>query len=233
MDIPAPGRLPEGLRVYAIGDVHGCLEPLLALHRQIALDWDRRPAARCVLVYLGDYIDRGPDSAGVLGMLSQGGPPAVPQAEVITLRGNHEAMMLAALEAGPGSMAEDLWLWNGGDATLSSYGHRGGALRLPAPHRAWLQGLRLHWQAGDYFFVHGGIDPRRPLEAQREQDLLWIREPFLSWPRPLPMVVVHGHTPSRAPELRRSRIGIDTGAVAGGPLTCLALDAVSLRFLTV
>ncbi|ONG48081.1 serine/threonine protein phosphatase [Pseudoroseomonas deserti] len=235
MEQPAPGRLPEGLRVYAIGDVHGCAGRLLALHAAIAEDWEARPAARCALVHLGDYVDRGPDSAAVIEALC--GPGPLPRAERIDLLGNHEAMMMAALKDGPGSVAEDLWLWNAGDATLASYGPKDGPLpaghpALPARHRAFLDGLRLSWTAGDYLFVHAGIDPRKPLAAQRAQDLLWIREPFLSWPRPLPAVVVHGHTPCRAPELRPNRIGIDTGAVAGGPLTCLVLEAARLRFLS-
>lgn len=228
-EIAAPGHVPEGLRVYAIGDVHGCDGRLGALHAAIAADWAARPAQRCAVVHLGDYVDRGPDSAAVLERLC--GPPPVPGAENILLRGNHEVMMLESLAAGPGTVAEDLWLWNGGDATLASYGAGDAGFILPPRHRALLEGTRLHWQAGSYFFVHAGIDPRRPLEQQREQDLIWIREPFLSWPRPLPCVVVHGHTPARAPELRRHRIGIDTGAVGGGPLTCGVLEGASLRFL--
>lgn len=244
----APGRLPEGLRVYAVGDVHGCARPLAALHAAIAADWQARPAGHCAVVHLGDYVDRGPDSAAVLDRLC--GPGPVPGAERILLRGNHEAMMLDALDAGPGSTAEELWLWNGGDATLASYASQprrvpdADAVRaagsraapahpaLPPRHRALLETLPLQWQAGDYLFVHAGIDPRRPLAAQRPQDLMWIREPFLSWPRPFPAIVVHGHTPCRAPELRANRIGIDTGAVAGGPLTCLVLEAAGLRFLS-
>jgi len=228
-EMAAPGRLPEGLRVYAIGDVHGCAERLGALHAAIAADWAAGPARHCVVIHLGDYVDRGPDSAAVLERLC--GPPPVAGAESILLRGNHEAMMLESLAAGPGTVAEDLWLWNGGDATLGSYGAADAGFALPARHHALLQGTRLHWQTGGYFFVHAGIDPRWPLEQQRERDLLWIREPFLSWPRSLPRVVVHGHTPSRAPELRHHRIGIDTGAVAGGPLTCLVLEEAKLRFL--
>ncbi|WP_159996034.1 metallophosphoesterase [Roseomonas sp. 18066] len=235
MEHAAPGRLPEGLRVYAIGDVHGCAGRLLALHAAIAADWAARPAARCALVHLGDYVDRGPDSAAVIEALC--GPGPLPAAERIDLRGNHEAMMLAALQDGPGSVAEDIWLWNGGDATLTSYGLAAsgpstGHPVLPGHHRAFLEGLRLSWQAGDFLFVHAGIDPRKPIAAQRPQDLLWIREPFLSWPRALPAIVVHGHTASRAPELRANRIGIDTGAVAGGPLTCLVLEEARLRFLS-
>ncbi|MDJ0386643.1 metallophosphoesterase [Roseomonas sp. E05] len=229
MQIPAPGQLPSGLRVYAIGDVHGCAPRLGALHAAIAADWAARPAARCAVVHLGDYVDRGPGSAAVLERLC--GPGPMPGAEMVLLRGNHEAMMMGSLAAGPGTAAEDLWLWNGGDATLASYGAKDAGFTPPAAHRALLERTALTWQAGSYFFVHAGIDPRRPLEAQRSQDLLWIREPFLSWPRPLPMIVVHGHTPCRVPELRSNRIGIDTGAVAGGPLTCLVLEGKQLRFL--
>lgn len=230
MEYPAPGRMPEGLRVYAIGDVHGCASRLRRLHRQIAEDWSARPIARCVLVHLGDYIDRGPDSAGVLDLLC--GPPPIAAAENILLRGNHEAMMLDCLAAGPGTAAEDLWLWNGGDATVASYGVTDGLPQPPPAHLHLLRGLRLSWEVGDFLFVHAGIDPRRPLEAQRSQDMLWIREPFLSWPRPLPRIIVHGHTPARAPEMRLNRIGIDTGAVGGGPLTCLVLEAGRMRFLS-
>jgi serine/threonine protein phosphatase 1 len=226
MSMLAPGSLPPGLRVYAIGDVHGCAARLAALHAAIAADWDLLPAGRCAVVHLGDYVDRGPDSAGVLKRLMQ--PPPLPDAETVLLRGNHEVMMLDALAAGPGTAAEDLWLSNGGRATLRSYGPAG----PPEAHLALLRATTLSWQAGDYLFVHAGIDPRRPFSLQREQDLLWIREPFLSWPHPLERVVVHGHTPSRAPELRRHRIGIDTGAVAGGPLTALVLEADMLRFLS-
>ncbi|MDQ1080213.1 serine/threonine protein phosphatase 1 [Pseudoroseomonas cervicalis] len=227
---PAPGRLPQGLRVYAIGDVHGCAARLATLHRRITEDWQSRPAERCAIIHLGDYVDRGPDSAAVIEALL--GPLPVAGAESVLLRGNHEAMMLEGLQGGPGSLAEDLWLWNGGDATLASYGARDAGFAPPAAHLALLQATALQWQAGDYLFVHAGIDPRRSLEAQRSQDLLWIREPFLSWPRAFPMVVVHGHTPCRAPELRPNRIGIDTGAVGGGALTCLVLQEAGLRFLS-
>ncbi|MCI0754473.1 metallophosphoesterase family protein [Teichococcus vastitatis] len=226
MAMLSPGRLPPGLRVYAIGDVHGCAARLTALHAAIAADWAVLPGERCAVVHLGDYIDRGPDSAAVLNRLLQ--PPPVAGAESVLLRGNHEAMMLEALAAGRGTAAEDLWLANGGRATLRSYGRAG----PPPAHLALMQGTGLFWQAGSYLFVHAGLDPRRPLAAQREQDLLWIREPFLSWPDPLEQVVVHGHTPSRAPEVRRHRIGIDTGAVGGGPLTGLVLEADTLRFLS-
>ncbi|RKK04583.1 serine/threonine protein phosphatase [Pseudoroseomonas wenyumeiae] len=221
----APGRLPPGLRVYAIGDVHGRDDLLARLHASIAADWAAAPAARAVVVHLGDYVDRGPDSPGVLRRIA--GPPPVPGAESVTLRGNHEALMLDALAPGAPAEAQFLWQLNGGRATLAAYrGH------VPERDREILCGLALSWRAGDYLFVHAGIDPRKPLEAQTETDLVWTREPFLSWPEPLGMVVVHGHTPAPRPEVRPHRIGIDTGAVGGGALTCLVLEGDGLRFLS-
>jgi serine/threonine protein phosphatase 1 len=222
---PAPGRLPPGLRIYAIGDVHGRDDLLSRLHGQIAADWHAAPAARAAIVHLGDFIDRGPDSAAVLERVA--GPPPIPGAAAITLRGNHEAMMLEAV--GPGATQQDLalWLMNGGLATQRCYPQG-----VPERHLALIREMRLTWEAGDYLFVHAGIDPRQPLDAQTEASMLWIREPFLSWPGTLPKVVVHGHTPSQLPQIRANRIGIDTGAVAGGPLTCLVLQDAGLRFLS-
>lgn len=222
---PAPGRLPPGLRVYAIGDVHGRDDLLERLHAQIAADWHAAPAAQATIVHLGDFVDRGPDSAGVLDRVA--GPPPIHGATSIALRGNHEAMMLEAMAPGASQQALALWLMNGGLATQRSYPQG-----VPERHLALMRGMELTWMAGDYLFVHAGIDPREPLEAQREATLLWIREPFLSWIGPLPKVVVHGHTPAQLPQLRANRIGIDTGAVAGGPLTCVVLQEAGLRFLS-
>lgn len=221
----APGRLPPGLRVYAIGDVHGRDDLLARLHAAIATDWAAAPAARAAVVHLGDYVDRGPDSPGVLRRIA--GPPPIPGAESITLRGNHEALMLDALAPDAPAEARFLWQVNGGQATLNAYGGH-----VPERDREILRGLALSWRAGDYLFVHAGIDPRKPLEAQTETDLTWTREPFLSWPDPLGLVVVHGHTPAPKPEVRPHRIGIDTGAVGGGALTCVVLENGGLRFLS-
>ncbi|WP_135468425.1 metallophosphoesterase family protein [Crenalkalicoccus roseus] len=229
----APGSLPPGLRVYAVGDVHGCAGRLAALHARIAAHARARPARRVALVYLGDYVDRGPDSAGVLDLLLR--PAPVPGAEVVTLVGNHETMMLDACDprAHPGAMP--FWLDNGGQETLASYGVDPGDPRLaealPAAHLALLRRCPLRWAAGDYLFVHAGIRPGVPLDRQDPFDLLWIREPFLSWEGELPMVVVHGHTPSPSPAVRPHRIGIDTGACYGGDLTCLVLEEQRLGFL--
>jgi serine/threonine protein phosphatase 1 len=230
----APGVLPPDLRVYAIGDVHGCADRLAALHRLVAADARERPAAgQTVLVHLGDYVDRGPDSAGVLDLLLS--PPPVPGAEVVNLIGNHEVMMLDASDplAHPG--AWEFWLDNGGEETLRSYGVEDGhpepfAL-VPEAHMALLRRCPLHWAAGDYLFVHAGIRPEVPLDRQDPFDLIWIREPFLSFDGELPMVVVHGHSPAAQPAVRQNRLGIDTGACFGGALTCLVLEDRYMGFL--
>jgi serine/threonine protein phosphatase 1 len=222
----APGRLPPGLRVYAIGDVHGRDDLLARLHAAIAADWAAAPAERAAVVHLGDYVDRGPDSPGVVRRIA--GPPPIAGAEWVLLRGNHEVMMLDAIAPDAPPEMQFLWQANGGRATLAAY--RG---PVPERDRQILRGLALSWRAGDYLFVHAGINPRKPLEAQSEKDLLWMREPFLSWPDKLEAVVVHGHTPAPEPEVLQHRIGIDTGAAGGGALTCLVLEGDGLRFLSV
>ncbi len=234
-ELLAPGLLPPGLRVYAIGDVHGCADRLAALHRLVSADARARaPAERTVLVHLGDYVDRGPDSAGVLDLLL--GPPPVAGAEVVNLVGNHEIMMLDAADPRSQPGAWEFWLDNGGAETLQSYG---GDPEDPEPfalvpeeHLAMLRDCPLHWSAGDYLFAHAGIRPEVPLDRQDPFDLIWIREPFLSFDGDLPMVVVHGHTPTATPAIRHNRLGIDTGACFGGALTCLVLEGPRMGFLT-
>jgi serine/threonine protein phosphatase 1 len=230
----APASLPPGKRVYAVGDVHGCLEQLAALHGLIAQDLAARPIAEAELVHLGDLVDRGPDSAGVVDLLSAGSPIA--GLTCVTLMGNHEQMMLAALSAGEAGPA-GLWMDNGGGPTLRSWGVPLGtassawAGHIPARHLRFLRALVLTHRVGPYFFVHAGVRPGIPLPLQAPDDLLWIREPFLSFAGDLGAVVVHGHTPRAEPEVRRNRIGIDTAAVLGGQLTCVVLEADRLAFL--
>lgn len=232
--IPAPGHLPPGLRVYAIGDIHGCSDQLAALHRAVFADLAARPVARAELVHLGDLLDRGPDSAGVIRALLALPDTAPPALIAITLRGNHEQMALDALagdEVG-------LWLDNGGAATLSSWGvaprlrPAAWAGLIPPSHLGFLRALPLRHRAGDYLFVHAGVRPGVPLAAQTADDLLWIREPFLSATEAFGAVVVHGHTPTHAPVVRANRVGLDTGAVMGGALTCGVFEADRLGFLT-
>jgi serine/threonine protein phosphatase 1 len=230
----APGLLPPGLRVYAIGDVHGCADRLSVLHAGIAADARARPGARRVaILHLGDYVDRGPDSAGVLELLL--GPPPVRGAEMVSLLGNHEVMMLDACDPQAPAGAMEFWLDTGGAETLESYGARHDDPRwweaVPAEHLALMRRCPLRWGAGDYLFVHAGVRPGVPLERQDPFDLVWIREPFLSFEGELPLVVVHGHTPAPAPAVRPHRIGIDTGACFGGDLTCLVLEEGRLGFI--
>jgi serine/threonine protein phosphatase 1 len=228
--------LPPGLRLYAIGDVHGCAGRLQALHGSIAEDLATRPVAAATLVHLGDYVDKGTDSAGTLDLLAAGGP-AIPGLAVVNLMGNHEALMRDALAEG-GAAAQD-WLWCGGRATLASYGvapeagHLAWAAAVPAAHRALLQdGLALAHRAGPYLFVHAGIRPGLPLAAQAVEDLLGIRGPFLHSEDIHEAVVVHGHTARLEPELRHNRVNLDTGACIGGPLTCGVFEGDRLGFLT-
>ncbi|MGG5811083.1 metallophosphoesterase [Falsiroseomonas sp. CW058] len=228
-----PGWLPDGVRIYAVGDSHGCAERLEELHARIADDMEDRPVDQALLVHLGDYVDRGPDSAGVLARLRDSPVPGV---ATINLVGNHEQMMLAALAPRASQEVVGFWLDNGGGATLESYGadprdRRGWAAAVPAGDLALLRALRPSFGMGGYFFAHAGVRPDVPLDRQDVMDLAWIREPFLSWRGRLPAVVVHGHTPAEGPEVLPHRIGIDTGAVFGGALTCAVLEGEMLGFL--
>ncbi len=232
-------RMEPGRRIYAIGDVHGHLAQLRALHEAIREDLEDRPVPQPLLVHMGDLIDRGPDSAGVLALL-QAGPP-LPGLPTVNLMGNHEWMFLAAL-ARQGRREADQWLDNGGTETLSSWG-----IHPSVPPARWpelvpraqvlfLRGLAARYQRDGYLFVHAGVRPGVPLDEQTWSDLLWIRDPFLDRRGPLlpdapELVVVHGHTPEPEPVIRPNRIGIDTGAGRGGPLTCAVLDGGDVRFL--
>lgn len=234
--VAAPAALPPGTRVYAIGDIHGCLNRLVSLHFAIAADLARHPVTRSVLIHLGDYVDRGPDSAGVLWLLSGAVAPKV--SERVDLRGNHEAMMQAALAEAASPEEVRLWLDNGGDKALASYGISPQMPRaewprhIPALHLSWLAARPSTHAEGGYLFVHAGIRPGIALAEQDPEDLIWIRDPFLYSREAHPLVVVHGHSMVRAPELLKNRIGIDTGAVMGNRLSCLVLEGSTLRFLT-
>ena len=232
--VTAPATLPPGQRVYAIGDIHGCLDRLAAVHEQIAEDLAARPVDESVLVHLGDYVDRGLDSAQVVDWLSGGAP--VPVDRVVNLMGNHEDMMLQALP-GTDKEANSTWLANGGADSLLSWEISRKVPPaewvdlIPIEHQTFLRELEISFRYGDYLFVHAGIRPGVPLDKQEKQDLLWIREPFLSWKHSFDAVVVHGHTPRQEPVIRVNRIGIDTGAVMGGVLTCAVLEADKLGFI--
>jgi serine/threonine protein phosphatase 1 len=232
---PAPAVVPPGRRVYAVGDIHGCAARLDALHGLIAEDVARRPVPEPVLVHIGDYVDRGPDTAKVVGRLAHGSP--IPGVRVVNLLGNHEHTMLAAL-AGDRPAATD-WLYQGGRETLMSYDldpdgpRETWAGAIPRDHLAWLLQLTLWHREGGYLFVHAGIRPGVPLDSQAVDDLLRIRQPFLYTDRELGAVVVHGHTPVRDVTIRPNRIAIDTGAVFGGRLSCVVLEGASAGVLAV
>jgi serine/threonine protein phosphatase 1 len=233
--VAAPGRLPAGRRVYAIGDVHGSLAQLRALHAAVAEDLAARPAAAPVLVHLGDYIDHGPDSAGVIAFLAAGGGvPGVPMANLL---GEHERMLLDALD-GDRAAATD-WLWSGGKATLASFGldpelpREHWPAALPGDAVAFLRGLKPTHREGEYLFVHAGIRPGVTLSQQAQDDLLGIRQPFLWSEQEFGCVVVHGHSTGPAPVTRANRIGLDTGAGLGGRLSCAVLEGDRLALLSV
>ena len=195
-------------RTYALSDIHGHLNKLTALVARCRSD---AGGAVAKFVFLGDTIDRGPDSRGVVEYLMdfQGRHSG----HVICLCGNHEDLALSAID---NSAEIDQWVaYNSGDTTLRSYGVTAPS-ELPAEHVAWMRALGTHHDDGRRFFVHAGVDPSRPLDHQDRHDLLWMREPFLSDPHDYGRFVVHGHTPLRGgqPDLRTNRVNIDTGAGA-------------------
>ena len=230
---PAPGALPRGRRIYAIGDIHGSIAKLRDLHGRIAADLKARPVASALLIHLGDYVDKGPDSRAVVDYLTQ--EDAVRGLDTLNLCGNHEETMLAAL-SGDGAAAAD-WLWGGGRAALDSWGVDPDSPREDWPQHftptqlRFLRNLHLHHQEGGYLFVHAGIRPGIALEDQSREDLLRIRHDFLGSERDHGLVVVHGHTAGFNPVVRDNRICLDTAAWSGGPLTCGVFEGETLGFL--
>jgi len=242
--IPAPGRVPDGLRVYAIGDIHGRADLLERMLDSIDMDMARETTGlgRCVGVFLGDYIDRGPRSRRVLDILSNGLPKGL---ETVFLMGNHEHFMVSFLDGhgDPGG-----WLFNGGMETLASYGVQApetvylsgeeeNNLRaalldaMPERHMVFLRNLVLSARYGDYMFAHAGVRPGVSLDHQSPDDLLWIRGPFLTSDAEFGAIVVHGHTITPRPLVLTNRIALDTGAYDSGRLTCGVFEGDRLRFL--
>jgi serine/threonine protein phosphatase 1 len=230
----APAAVPPGRRVYAIGDIHGCNAQLANLHEIIAEDLARRPVDTAVLLHIGDYVDRGADTAGVLARLATESP--VDSIPIVNLLGNHDETMLNAL-SGDRAAATD-WLFAGGKPALQSYGidpespRESWPAQVPPEHLEFLRHLTLCHQEGGYFFVHAGVRPGVALDQQTREDMLRIRQPFLYTERDLGAVVVHGHTPVKVPVVQHNRIAIDTGAVFGGVLTCVVLEGKTIAFLT-
>jgi serine/threonine protein phosphatase 1 len=232
-------KVPQGTRVYAVGDIHGrmdLLKELLAQIRTHAGSENRQNS----LVFLGDYVDRGPQSKEVIDHLLQ---LAWPGWDIVYLRGNHEQSVLDFLED---ANIYRIWRDYGAAETLLSYGvkpprfdddeafaeaRNDFATKCPPEHLKFLSELRYFHVAGDYMFVHAGVRPGIALDRQSPQDLMWIREEFLLTDRRLDKVIVHGHTPSERPVRRANRIGVDTGAYATGRLTTVVLDGENCSFL--
>jgi serine/threonine protein phosphatase 1 len=235
-----PGaRLPDGIRIYAVGDLHGRLDLLDRLLLYIDDDLANFPAQRAIHVFLGDYIDRGPDSRYVLERLIQRGQIH----EVVCLKGNHELFLIDFLR-NPELFKQ--WRQYGGLDTLMSYGvvppfnpstEQLEALAaelyraMPDEHVEFLDRLQSWFACGDYFFVHAGVRPGIALRDQQEKDLLWIRDEFLQSGDDFGKIIIHGHTPVASAEIRSNRINIDTGAYATGLLTCLILEGDKCWFM--
>lgn len=234
-------RGPENLRLYAIGDVHGRLDLLQAMHQMVAAEIGRDSPVDWRVIHLGDYVDRGPDSKGVVDFLiaARRRDP-----RNVMLAGNHDIGFLDFL-AEP--LVDGLFAHNGGPQTALSYGvaldlsslaalrsgHAALAEAVPAAHVAFLRSLEFSAAFGDFFFCHAGVRPGVALEEQRPQDLVWIRHQFLNHAGLYEKVVVHGHTPAPEAEILANRVNVDTGAFRSGRLTALAIDGADKRILTV
>jgi serine/threonine protein phosphatase 1 len=238
LSLPIAASTPADTRIYAVGDVHGRADLLAETIERIDEDLERRPVAHAVEIYLGDYIDRGADSKGVIDLLAA----RVVQGNTVCLRGNHEELLERFLtDAG----VLQGWIKLGGLQTLASYDIRPYANRAESPealqarfreafppaHALFLKCLKPWVCCGDYLFVHAGIRPQVPLDQQSMHDLLWIRDEFLNSTHHHGKCIVHGHTPVRHPDLRHNRINIDTGAWQSGTLTCAVLEGASIQFL--
>lgn len=234
---PITASTPADTRIYAIGDIHGRADLLSEITARIDDDIRRRPIAQAIEVYLGDYIDRGPDSKTVVDLLAV----RLVTHHAVCLRGNHEAVMEGFLQD-PAILP--YWLELGGMQTLESYGielhdenanainiHRRFIDAFPRAHELVMQCLRDQFVCGDFLFVHAGIRPDIPIERQDINDLIWIRDEFLDSTQKHERFVVHGHTPVPHPDIRHNRINIDTCAWRTGTLTCVALEGSSMLFL--
>jgi serine/threonine protein phosphatase 1 len=232
-------RVAPGTRIYAIGDIHGRADLLERMLVRVDKDIKEHPDRRCITVFLGDYVDRGPDSRRVIDLLIAWQKAR----EAVCLMGNHEEIMLRFF-ANPELW--DTWAPIGGMQTVMSYGLRPAlrvsppqaieladrfAERIPDSHVDFLGSLPYTFESGDVLFVHAGLKPGRAIPDQRTEDLLWIREEFLSFKGSFGKLVVHGHTPVDKPDVLPNRINIDTGAYATGRLSCLVMDDETITFL--
>jgi serine/threonine protein phosphatase 1 len=204
-------------KIFAIGDIHGSIDRLQDLMQKIPIDF-----ANDTLLFIGDYIDRGPGSVEVVEYLMDL-KKRVP--EIILLKGNHEDMLEKYLDG----TDRFTYLLNGGQSTLDSYlskTHRSDSFPIPAEHIDFFKSLRLYYETEAYIFVHAGLRPKIPLASQKSEDLLWIRDKFIYSKYNFGKPVVFGHTPLEKPLVEPNKIGIDTGAVYGNALTCVQLPDV-------
>jgi serine/threonine protein phosphatase 1 len=233
-------RFLPTMTLYAIGDIHGQLDALRAAHDRIEADRARQGTGAAPLIHIGDLVDRGPDSAGVVALLAD---LSAADPRAIVLKGNHDALFCAFLREGPAATRVDyLARTVGGRATLKSYGvsprsrpeaaHAALTEAVPPAHIRFLDALPVMHRAEGCVFVHAGIRPGVPLEAQVEDDLLWIRGPFLNDTRDHGALIVHGHTPVERVEPWPNRLAIDTGAAYGGPLSAVAIEEGEVFLLT-
>lgn len=240
VSFPAP-RVPDEVRVYAIGDVHGCNKEFERLLERIDADHAVRPPLRQVIILLGDLVDRGPDSAGVVQRAIE---LAKSGREVRLIAGNHEELLLDSCVGDEKALR--IFARNGGRETALSYGisetrydaadfnelHELLNAHVPATHRDFLAQMEQMVVIGDYAFVHAGVRPGVAFEDQSSADLRWIRDRFLNHSEPFERFVIHGHTITEEVDEQSNRIGIDTGAYLGGPLTAIGLEGDQRWFLT-
>ena len=231
----------DGTRLYVIGDIHGRADLLDQMVEKIAADMQQYPGGKCLTITLGDYVDRGPDSRGVLDRLARNPFPTF----YVALKGNHELLFETFLQD---PSVGNHWRGLGGLETIYSYGVPVSALMtgqgfedacaalrtaIPNEHVRFLSSLRTSLTIGNFFLCHAGVRPGIPLERQNVDDLLWIRDEFLTSTVNFGKIVIHGHSPNESPEVRSNRINIDTGAFATGRLTCVVIENERVaRFLS-
>ncbi|MBO6900200.1 MAG: serine/threonine protein phosphatase [Rhizobiaceae bacterium] len=232
---------PAGLRIFAVGDIHGRLDLLEAMADRIAVDMADSPPDDWRIVFLGDYGDRGPDTRGVIELLAT---RCAVEPRLIALRGNHDQGLVDFISGGENAR---LFVNHGGAETAASYDVAAAfdtqagqaatrdalAAAVPPRHLSFLSGLPYSAHFGDFYFCHAGIRPGIALEDQQPDDLIWIREPFLSNPALHPKVIVHGHTPVAEPEIMPNRVGVDTGAYRSGVLSALVIEGRQKGILSV
>lgn len=237
--IPSGFSIPKGVRLFAVGDIHGRVDLLEQTIEKIDAHLHNYPSPRSIRIFLGDYVDRGPKSCDVLTALIEIGK----RSEAVFLRGNHETFLLDVL-LNPAILPT--WKTFGGLETLISYGVSSplnpdiaGSLKivdsfiehLPAEHVQFLKTLPASFSFGDIFFAHAGVRPGVSLAAQSAADLMWIRDEFLDHNQLFEKLIVHGHTPVKSPDVRPNRINIDTGAYVTGRLTCVCFEEDRFGFL--